>query len=95
LHCYDLIYSKIRHDIQMPRLAARFYVLGGVPRLLFDDITAEAHSLIDDAVRNTSWDQLKQVAQIDNAKTGDSVSHRLVHRFNRSEEKGEYSKCEI
>lgn len=94
LLCYHLIYSKLL-DLRVPQLAARFYVLGGVPRLLFDNITERACRLIDVALRTTSWDQLKQVAQVDGEKAGDSVSHRLVHRFNSGTDISEYSDCEI
>jgi Cdc6-like AAA superfamily ATPase len=93
--CYELIYSTIKPDLGLAQLAARFYVLGGVPRLLFDNTRTKACTLIDDALNNTNWNELKQVAQSDGAKTGDSVSHRLVHRFNQNTDEGEYSGCDI
>ena len=92
--CYDLVYSKTI-DLKMPQLAARFFVLGGVPRLLFDSVRTKACVLIDDALNNTNWNELKQAAQSEGAKTGDSVSHRLVHRFNHNTNEGEYSGCDI
>ena len=51
--------------------------------------------MIDDALKNTNWNELKQVAKSGGAGSGDAVSHRLVQRFNQISDEGEYSRCDI
>ena len=93
--CFELIYSALIPNLKLPILAARFFVLGGVPRHLFENIRIKACELIDDALKNTNWNELKQVAKSGGAGSGDAVSHRLVQRFNQISDEGEYSRCDI
>ena len=91
-NCHQLIYQNLIPDLTVSKLAARFFVLGGVPRLLFDNISESSCEIIDNALDNTTWDQLKQVATLDGAKSADSISHRLIHR---TKVNGDYSKYEV
>jgi hypothetical protein len=93
---YEMIYSKKDEIPSLNVVAARFFVLGGVPRLLFDEVDTLAWELIDDAMRNTDEEKLKQVASSEGAKAADSVSHRLVHRvIDATVDNDDFKKCRI
>jgi hypothetical protein len=93
---YERIYSKLNGLLSRNVIAARFFVLGGVPRLLFDNLNTLACKLIDIAIVNTDQENLKQVASSDGAKAADSVSHRLIHRIiDASVDQDDFTECRI
>ena len=63
--------------------------------MLYDNISEPSYQIIENALYNTTWEQLKQVSSLDGAKSADSISHQLIHRINGSNKDGEYSKCEV
>ncbi|KAI3656236.1 hypothetical protein MP638_001692 [Amoeboaphelidium occidentale] len=93
---YNLIYSKKDEIPRLNVVAARFFVLGGVPRLLFDKVRTFACKLIRDAVNQTDQDKLKQVASNEGPKSADDVSHRLVHRIiDATVDVNDFTECRI
>jgi hypothetical protein len=77
------------------RLKARFFVLGGVPRYLFDEQNTRACKMVEEAFSNTNWEMLKKVAESKGASAAQEISHRLLHRMNIAGGiNGEYSQYE-
>ena len=90
-NCHATIYSPL---VTEKLLKARFFVLGGVPRYLFDDLNTLAVKLIETAFSNTTWEVLNKVAGSNGSSDNHEISHRLGHRINISGLNGEYSDYE-
>ena len=72
---HDAVYSDI---LSRDRLAARFHLLGGVPRYLFDHLNDLAVGILHNAVNNCDLSHLKRLYE-SNGAYGEEISHRLVH----------------
>jgi hypothetical protein len=84
--CHAVIYPHINEDI----LRARYFVLGGVPRYLFDNLDVPAATIVNTALANTRWDVLKRVASSFTPNACLEASHRLIHLYNADNGAGKY-----
>ena len=72
----DAVYSDL---ISKTHLAARFLLLGGVPRYLFEDLDIPAAKLLIFAVNESDPSHLKRLFE-SKGENGEEISHRLVHQ---------------
>ena len=92
------LYSGVYTDlISENHLAARFFLLGGIPRYLFDHLDSSVSDILRDAISATQEANLKKLveskAEISKSKnTTGEVSHRLLHLNGSNEDDPPFGK---
>jgi hypothetical protein len=79
---HQLVYPDI---ITKDCLAARFYLLGGVPRYLLEKIDVKAANILKSAVEQTEPSHLQRLHQSEGSGAHEEVSHRLIQHDSMSE----------
>eukprot|EP00158_Paraphelidium_tribonemae_P007871 Partr_v1_DN28383_c2_g1_i2_m78400 putative crinkler (CRN) family protein len=77
-NCYHAVYRQVAKESEV---RARYFVLGGVPRYMFDQRVELAADLIKNALENTTLEVLSKMSKADVVNDQHEASHRIIHRF--------------
>ena len=80
-HLHNAVYSN---KISKMYLKARYFIAGGIPRYLFENLQSPAAKLIYDAIKNTETSHLKRLYE-SKGVNGEEISHKLIHQLSSNE----------
>jgi hypothetical protein len=91
-HEIQWLHSELYSDIiTKDRLASRFYLLGGVPRYLFQHTDKNAATILKHAIDGSQPSHFQRLYESQGSAAQEGVSHRLIHQDSISEISLKYS----